>query len=329
MINKIVFKKISVIILCIVVLLSTVSCSDNNGEKDKISIVCTAFSQYDFVKQIVGEKEDLFDITYLFENGADVHSFENDVGFNVKIKIMNSDVFIYNGGESDSWVNNVLNDKGMNKDCKTISLLEIVGFDSLIESNLSEAHNHEHSEECADKYDEHVWLSLKNADKICKRICELISSFDLENKKHYEDNSEKYCNKILTLHNEAIEFFSEFQNPFVVVADRFPFSYLFSDYGIEYSAAFSGCSSEVTATYENIIKLCRDVENRQLIYIIVLEKSNSNISSSVISTSKQKVEVLTVNSLQAISKNEIENGLTYLDVMNQNIEVLKKAVSNK
>lgn len=327
--NWFILKKVSIIILIISVLLTTASCSDNNAEKNKISIVCTAFSQYDFVKQIVAEKEDLFDITYLFENGADVHSFENDVGFNVKIKIMNSDVFIYNGGESDSWVNNVLNDKGMNKDCKTISLLEIIGYDNLIESNLSEAHNHGHSEECTDEYDEHVWLSLINADKICKGICEIISGFDLDNKKHYEDNSEIYSNKILSLHNEANKFFSEVQNPFVVVADRFPFSYLFLDYGIEYSAAFPGCSSEVTATYENIIKLCREVENRNLKYIIVLEKSNSNISSSVISASHQKVEVLTVNSLQAISKNEIESGLTYLDVMKQNIEVLKKVVSNK
>ena len=158
---------------------------------------------------------------------------------------------------------------------------------------------------------------------------EEICKLDKTNSAEYERNANEYKAALERLDMEYKTAISQAKSKSVIFADRFPFSYLFLDYGIEYSAAFPGCSSEVTATYENIIKLCREVENRNLKYIIVLEKSNSNISSSVISASHQKVEVLTVNSLQAISKNEIESGLTYLDVMKQNIEVLKKVVSNK
>jgi len=302
------------------------SCFDSEkGKKDKISIVCTAFSQYDFVKEIVGEKSEKFDIKYLFENGADVHSFETDVGFNVKIQILNSDLFIYNGGESDSWAKNILEDKSMNKDCVKVSLISALDEKRLLMSNHDE-HEHSHEDDHKDKYDEHVWLSIENAISICYEIKNAIVTLDETNKSYYEENTEKYCSKLNSLHEEAISSFSKFENPFVVVADRYPFVYFFNDYNIRCTAAFSGCTSETEATYENVVKLCKAVEENSLKYILVLEKSNASISSAVVSSSPRKLEILTINSLQSVSREEIEDGISYYSVMKNNIETVKKAL---
>lgn len=328
-------KKIILFLLVFLSAFFNSSCSDRNDLSDsKISIVCTAFSQYDFVKEIVGEQKDDFKIKYLFDNGADVHSFESDIGFNVKIDIMESDLFIYNGGESDSWVENVITDKSMNKNCKTISLMECIDSENLINTSHQHEH-HEHTHSCEDEncdennfslYDEHVWLSIPNAIKICQKIADEISAIDSENAKIYKENSEKYCNKLSALHKYAIDALAKCENPYLVVADRFPFVYMFSNYNIEYDSAFSGCTSETDATYENIIKLCNAVEDHNLKSLLVLEKSNSNISSSIISEVKKELKIYTVNSLQSVSADEIKDGFTYYTAMKNNIDVVLKAL---
>lgn len=327
-----IIRYISFSIISLLLLFNT-SCVNNNIPKDKISIVCTAFPQYDFVREILGDSNEKFEVTYLFENGADVHSFETDIGFNIKIKIMKSDLFIYNGGESDSWVQNILNDNSMNKNCKIISLLESIECSKLIENFHGEpnhTHDHENSEmihEDLSLYDEHVWLSLPNAIDICQRITLEISSLNPLESEIYNDNLKNYTNKLLSLHEETKNSISQ-KNPYVIVADRFPFVYFFNDYNIPYEAAFSGCSSETDATYENIIKLCNAVNSNNVDSLFVLEKSNTNISSSIVSAVNKDMKIYTLNSLQSVSSEEIEKGLTYYTVMKTNIETILSSLNH-
>ena len=326
-------NKICLILMLISILLCN-SCGNQNPTDKKINIVCTAFPQYNFVKEIVGELEEKFNIVYLFDNGADVHSFKTDISFNVKIQIINSDMFIYNGGDSDSWVDNILIDSSMNDKCKKISLIDCLDKNSLLE--LSDDENqHEHSNSCDDtqcaevhnhSFDEHVWLSLSNAAEICEKIYIGISELDSENRSVYERNYKDYSEKLLKLHDDSKLKISKFQSPFLLVADRFPFIYLFNDYNIKYDAAFLGCTSETSASYENIISLCSSVESKNVNSLLVLEKSTSNIASSLISTVGKDLSIYTLNSLQSVSKSEIDSGLTYYSVMKSNIDTILKSL---
>ena len=328
--KKNIFIRICLVFSMISMLCINCSCGFDTDDDKKISIVCTAFPQYDFVKEIVGERQDSFDITYLFDNGADVHSFEGDISFNVKIKILNSDLFIYNGGESDSWVNSILSDESMNKKCIKVSLLESIPKTSLLSLNHDES-VHEHDDECEDEHsssvDEHVWLSLINARHICDTIKNQISKLDPDYKNIYDENYNNYLQKLSELHDYCQSEISKFNSPFLVVADRFPFAYLFNDYGIKYEAAFSGCTSETDATYENIIKLCNTVRENNINSILVLEKSTSNVSSSIISTTKKELKIYNLNSLQTVSKTDIEKGLTFYNAMKSNIDIMINSIS--
>ena len=222
----------------------------------------------------------------------------------------------------------------MNDECICFSLLDCIDKDSLISLDTSHEH-HEHDSECDDSsrdlttykdVDEHVWLSLTNAKEICKKIAEKISIVDPENKDTYQSNLNSYTDKLSALHEETNNFFSKQDSPYLIVADRFPFVYLFKDYNISFDSAFSGCTSETDATYENIIKLCQSVEKNNIDSLIVLEKSTSNISSSIASSVNKDMQIFTINSLQSVSRAEINNGFNYYDTMKNNVESLKKAL---
>jgi zinc transport system substrate-binding protein len=320
------FKSISFLMVALNILF-LISCGNNEKDDDKPNIVCTAFPQYDFVKEILGEKIEDFNVEYLFSNGADVHSFENDIGYDKKIKILKSDIFIYNGGESDGCVKDIINDKSMNSTCKTISMIDCIDKKNLIHNN----ENHVHDTSCDEEhshleYDEHVWLSLENAIKICNKISENIIDFDSNNKEIYESNTAKYIDKLNELKSDFSKEFSSQNDPFVVVADRFPFKYLFSEFEISYSAAFSGCTAETEASYDSIIRLVEDVSKHNLKSVIVLEKSNSNISDSIINASNRTLDIYRINSLQSVSDDEIKNGLTYYTAMKENLDSIKKSL---
>jgi zinc transport system substrate-binding protein len=243
---------------------------------------------------------------------------------------MESDMFVYNGGESDSWVKNIIEDKSMNKDCKILSLMDLVQKDLLIKTSHDDDHHHDES--LSDKseietVDEHVWLSITNSIDICEKLCNIITVLDESNKETYKKNFESYRDKLLQLHSDAINMFAPYDARYVIVADRFPFVYFFRDYRIKYNAAFSGCSADTEATYENIIKLCEDIKNNNINSILVLDKSTTNISSSIISSVDKDLKVYTLNSLQSVSRDDINNGVTYYDAMKKNIDALKNSLS--
>ena len=315
-------KKILCVILAAIMSISMLAgCSNNknmaNTADEKLNIVVTIFTEYDWVKNIVGDKAN---ITLLMDNGADLHNYQPSASDIVKIK--NSDLFIYVGGESDEWVED-LEDDNINM----ISLLEIVG-DNVKEEELVEGMQGEDEEKTSEEdeegpeYDEHVWLSLNNAQVIVEKLDEEIEKLDSENKEFYELNTKLYIDKIKELNSKYNKLANEKTVDTVIFGDRFPFRYLTDDLGLNYYAAFIGCSAETEASFETISFLTDKVKELNCDYIFTIENSDNKIANSIISASNTSAEIVTLNSMQNITRKDIEDGVDYLSIMEDNYKVL-------
>ncbi len=304
--------------LSCLVLLS--SCDTDFGSNKK-SIVCTAFAQYDITLNILGKKADDFDVLYLLESGTDMHSYSNSISVADKAKMLSCELFICIGGESEAWIDELLDDSDA-QDVKLLSLIDKVGEQICHED--SHAHDHSHAHEC----DEHIWLSPKRALMICDAICEEICNIDPENAGLYRENCEQYKNELEKLDREIENTVSSAKNNYLIFADRFPFIYLAQDYGINYSAAFDGCSTETGATFETVSRLVSDINAHNVKTLITLEKSAVNITDTLIKESgRSDITVQSVSSMQNVSKKDIENGITYIRTMYENLEIFRKAMN--
>lgn len=323
---------------------------DAKDPNKKISIVTTIFPEYDWVREIVGNHADKFEITYLMNKGVDLHSYQasaEDIA-----KVSSADLFIYVGGESDTWAEDAIAE-ATNKDMKVINLLNSLGSDvkeeEVVEGMAAEdEHDHDHSEEAKDhdhseedkdhdhakegeevEYDEHVWLSLKNAQKLVMDIEADIESLDPDNAADYAANAKAYVQKLDELDKEYQKAVDESSVKYILVGDRFPFRYLVDDYGLKYSAAFVGCSAETEASFDTITFLAGKLDELGLKNVVTIENSNQKIAKTIIENTKNKDQgLLVLNSLQSVSQKDIDGGLTYLSVMKDNLEVLKKALTN-
>ena len=324
---------------------------DAKDPNKKISIVTTIFPEYDWVREIVGNHADKFEITYLMNKGVDLHSYQasaEDIA-----KVSSADLFIYVGGESDTWAEDAIAE-ATNKEMKVINLLNSLGSDvkeeEVVEGMAAEdEHDHDHSEEAKDhdhskedkdhehakegeevEYDEHVWLSLKNAQKLVMDIEADIESLDPDNAADYAANAKAYVQKLDELDKEYQKAVDESSSKYILVGDRFPFRYLVDDYGLKYSAAFVGCSAETEASFDTITFLSGKLDELGLKNVVTIENSDQKIAKTIIENTKNKDQGLVVlNSLQSVSQKEIDGGLTYLSVMKDNLEVLKKALANQ
>ena len=322
---------------------------DAKDPNKKISIVTTIFPEYDWVREIVGNHADKFEITYLMNKGVDLHSYQasaEDIA-----KVSSADLFIYVGGESDTWAEDAIAE-ATNKDMKVINLLNSLGSDvkeeEVVEGmaaedehdHSEEAKDHDHSEEDKDhdhakegeevEYDEHVWLSLKNAQKLVMDIEANIESLDPDNAADYAANAQAYVKKLEELDKEYQKAVDESSVKYILVGDRFPFRYLVDDYGLKYSAAFVGCSAETEASFDTITFLAGKLDELGLKNVVTIENSNQKIAKTIIENTKNKDQgLLVLNSLQSVSQKDIDGGLTYLSVMKDNLEVLKKALANQ
>ena len=328
---------------------------DAKDPNKKISIVTTIFPEYDWVREIVGNHADKFEITYLMNKGVDLHSYQasaEDIA-----KVSSADLFIYVGGESDTWAEDAIAE-ATNKEMKVINLLNSLGSDvkeeEVVEGMAAEdEHDHDHSEEAKDhdhadeakehdhdhdhakegeevEYDEHVWLSLKNAQKLVMDIEANIESLDPDNAADYTANADAYVKKLEELDKEYKKAVDESNLKYILVGDRFPFRYLVDDYGLKYSAAFVGCSAETEASFDTITFLAGKLDELGLKNVVTIENSDQKIAKTIIENTKNKDQGLVVlNSLQSVSQKEIDGGLTYLSVMKDNLEVLKKALANQ
>lgn len=331
-------KKIIIAVLC---MLLTAGALAGCGEKNKseknadLSIVATIFPGYDWVREIMGDEAENADITMLMDNGTDLHSYQptaDDI-----IKISKCDLFIYAGGESDEWVKDALK-QTENKDMKVINMMEMLGdsvkTEEVVEGMESE-HDHDHDEDGDHndsdqevEYDEHTWLSLKNAEMICEAIENDLSSLDPENKDIYKKNSEEYISKLSELDSKYQKTVDDAARKTVLFGDRFPFRYLTDDYGLDYYAAFVGCSAETEASFKTVKFLAEKVDELDLPCVMTIEGSDHKIAETIIrNTADKDQKVLTMDSMQAVTASDLKDGKTYLSVMEKNLEALKEALN--
>lgn len=315
----------------------------------KTKIIATIFPEYDWVRQIAGEKNSNVDVKLILDNGVDLHSFQPSVKDIATVG--NADIFIYVGGESDEWVKGVLKN-AKNKKLVAINLLEVLG-DRVHEEETVEGmeHEHHHDDEAEEEehehhhgeaehhhhhdddedeieYDEHVWLSLKNAKILCKAIADALCSKDSANAETYRKNLAEYSAKLDSLDNSYAECVKNSKRNTVLFGDRFPFRYLTDDYGIKYYAAFTGCSAETEASFKTVIFLSNKVDELNLPCILQIESGNGKLPATIIKNSKSgNVSVLTMDSMQATTSLDVKKGANYLGIMTQNLEVLKKALN--
>ena len=320
-------KRIIAITLCLMMLACFIaSCGTPSAKGDKLSIVTTIFPEYDWVKQILGDKAANADVVMLLDNGVDLHSYQPTADDIIRISMC--DLFIYVGGESDEWVEDALKES-TNKDMAVINLLEVLGKDvneeEIKEGMNEEAHDHDHEEET--EYDEHVWLSLKNAVRLCGYIAEKLGSIDAENKDAYIQNANAYIEKLNALDGKYREAVNAGNTKTLLFGDRFPFRYLTDDYGLDYYAAFVGCSAESEASFETILFLANKADELGLGAILQIDGADGKIARTVRDTTKTKDQtILTLDSMQSATTADVKNGASYISIMEKNLAVLKDAL---
>lgn len=331
-------KKIITLMLVAVLAVCALSgCGTSKSGEDtkdkKIKIVTTIFPEYDWVMQILGDKADKADVTMLLDKGVDLHSYQPSTADIAKIS--EADVFIYVGGESDEWVEDVLKE-AKNKKLKVINLMDVMG-DKAKEEEVKEGmqpEEEEHAEEAKDgkeeeevEYDEHVWLSLKNAKIFTKKIADVLSEVDKDDAKTYQANYESYAKKLDDLDKKYADAVASAKNKTLVFGDRFPFRYLVNDYGLDYYAAFVGCSAESEASFETVTFLAKKIDELGLGNVLTIEGKNHKIANTVVDNTKNKDQkVLTMDSMQSTTSKDVKDGATYLGIMEKNLEVLKEAL---
>ncbi len=299
--------------------------SGGSGSGDGLKIVCTIFPEYDWVKEILGSHADSTDVTYLLDSGTDLHSYQptaDDI-----LQISTCDIFVYVGGESEKWVDDALNE-AVNKDMKVISLMDVLG-DSAKEEELKEGmqgEEEEEEEEEETEYDEHVWLSLNNAKLFCNEIESALEAADPDNSADYRSELESYISELDSLDSSFRSLFESSSAKTLVFGDRFPFRYFTDDYGLDYYAAFVGCSAETEASFETIAFLADKIDELGCDTVFTLENSDKSIAETIISTSGRNADIAELNSLQSVSKDDIDSGASYLSLMQKNYDVLKKAL---
>ena len=320
-------KIISMMVIVLLFTLVLTGCGNNHVKNNKISIVTTIFPEYDWTKNILGDKASDFDISLLLDSSVDLHSFQPSV--NDIVRITNCDLFIYVGGESDEWVEDIL-DESTNENQIVVNLLDVLG-DAVKEEEIKEGmqveEHDEHDESEEVEYDEHVWLSLKKSSVLVNAICDALVKLDSDNANVYKENASAYIKKINNLDEKYKATVDESKFKTVIFGDRFPFCYLVDDYGLDYFAAFVGCSAESEASFETIAFLANKLDETKINTVLTLEGSNKKIAETIVATSKNKsAQILSMNSMQSITSKDIENGATYLSIMEKNLDVLEEAL---
>lgn len=300
--------------------------------KGNLKVIATIFPEYDWVREILGSNPAGVDVKLLLDNGVDLHSYQpsaDDI-----VAISTCDLFIYVGGESDEWVEDVL-EESVNKDMKVINLMAVLG-DLAKEEELKEGmqesehdHDHEHEHEEGEvEYDEHVWLSLRNAKILCTEIASALQSLDPANAAVYKSNLDAYVAKLDALDSSYSSVVASSSFKTLLFGDRFPFRYMVDDYGLDYFAAFIGCSAESEASFETIAFLVDKVNSLGLKSVMTIDRSDKKIAQTIVGNSNTKdQQVLTMNSLQSVTAEDVKGGITYLGVMEKNLEVLKQALN--
>ncbi|MBE5939526.1 MAG: zinc ABC transporter substrate-binding protein [Lachnospiraceae bacterium] len=319
-------KKTIALMAAVIMCLSLFGCA--LGKKDeKISIVCTIFPQYDFVRQITKECNNI-EVTMLLKPGQESHDY--DPSSKDILKIHDADVFIYVGGESDTWIEDVL--LGVeNKNQIRLKLMDMVdvcmeehAHDEDEHSGQEEGDHIDNHEDHNHEYDEHVWTSPVNAMKITSAISEALCNIEAIDKEKVKTNTEEYLKQLENLHNNMKEIIENASGDTLIVADRFPILYFCNEYGLKYYAAFSGCATSVEPSTAIIIELIDKVNELNVPCIIAMEMSAAATAKHIAEETGK--EVITFYPCHNVTSDDMATGVTYIDLMNRNMETLKKAL---
>ncbi len=335
------------LVMLFAVAFCTTACGTAPEEDGRLRVVAAVFPLYDWTSEIIGDATQDVELTLLVNNGTDLHSYQPSASD--LINISTCDVFLYVGGASDVWVEDALKNI-TNPDMQVINLMEVLGSGAMEEeivAGMQHAHEehdtHEHSDGAAHEdetheaedthnhesgsYDEHVWLSLNNAILFVNHISEVLETADAENAERYRSNADAYVDRLKALEAEYRNTIEQAETDTLLFCDRFPFRYLTEDYGLEYYAAFPGCSAETEASFATIAFLAEKLEELQLPAVITIEGADNKIAETVIQNTKSKNQtIVSLDSLQSVSKKDIEEGITYLSVMEKNLSVLKQVL---
>ncbi len=328
-------KKIGIVILIVAILLGVGAIFENGiknkqatiNQDNKLQIVVTSFPQYDFARAVA---KDEADISMLIKPGVESHSYEptpEDIQ-----KIENSDLFIYTGGENDEWVEGILDSLDTSKtklvkleDCVTlIEEDETVGLEGVSTHSHDdyEDSDHEHSSEI--EYDEHVWTSPKNAIKIIEKIESVLCELDEEKQETYKKNAEEYISEINDIDAQIRNIVKHAKRKTLVFGDRFPFKYFVEEYGLDYKAAFPGCSDEMEPSADTISYLINFIKKENIPVVLHVELSNEKVANTLAEETNTKTMCL--NAVHNVSQQDFEKRVTYVSLMRENIKTLKVAL---
>lgn len=320
--GKFLLKKLNILFVALCIIWLPACNSIQEEPKDKLSVVAVNFAQYDFARAVC---KDTANVQMIMRPGAEVHGYEPSLSDIIAIE--NADLFIYGGGENDVWIDKILS--SVNTDnMKVLRLMKAEGI-SLYEeethtSSHSHSHHNHHHEGGTGAYDEHIWTSPKNAIAIVKLIADTVSELDSKNKELYKNNACEYVERLSDIDLELRKTVALSKTNFIAVADRFPFLYLAKDYGLEYIAAFSGCSPESDAGPSVIANIIEETCHHGTRAVFYIELSNQKMADAICEHTKAKK--LLLHSCQSISRDDFEKGVTYADLMEQNITNLKEAL---
>lgn len=318
---------------------STQSSSADKKAADKapaLSIVCTAFPQYDWVNALLGNQKQNIKVSLLNRQGSDMHSFQPTA--KDMIQIAGCDLFLYIGGFSESWAASALNATG-NDSAIVLPLLEAVDkkeevFTEGMDLGPGSHHSHESHESHEDhgeeeiEYDEHIWLSLRCAQDACQAICEALCRLDPAHQQIYRQNLSSYQKQLQLLDEQYEAATGSAARHDILVADRFPFRYLADDYQLNYYAAFPGCSAETEASFDTVIFLAEKADSLKLPTILTTEGGDMDFAQTVVENTKTKsAAILTLDSMQSVSEKDIQQGASYLSIMEENLQILKRALN--
>lgn len=301
---------------------STASTNETDS-KTKLSVVCTNFPEYDFVRQITGDKAD---VTMLLKPGAESHSYEptpQDI-----IAIQNSDLFVYVGGDSDQWVADVLSSMDQSK----MTVFKLMDCVDLVEEELTEGMQPEAEAKGAEsgaveapEMDEHVWTSPANAMQIVQKLCDTLCTLDNADQASFTANTKIYLAQLQQLDDAFRKAVENGKRKEIIVGDRFPFHYFCREFGLTYYAAFPGCSTNTEADASTVAFLIQKVKGDQLPVVFHLELSNEQMCNSICEATGAKSALL--NAVHNVSDSDFKAGATYLSLMQHNVDVLKEALN--
>lgn len=308
-------RKLLAVITAAATVLSLCACSSESGysnsDSGKLKIISTVFPPYDLARQIAGDNAE---ISILLPPGSEIHNYEPSA--KDMIAIRNCDIFLYIGGENEQWAEKLIN----SNDTENVTAVKLIDYVPTLFEDEDE-HDHDHDHEHEHETDEHIWTSPKNAQLMLSAVYDAICKVDPSDKQTYTKNKDAYEKQLSDLDDAYRSAVDNAKNKTIVLADKFPFRYLAHEYGLEFNAAFAACSDESEPGVSTMIKLTKTIKENNIPAVYYLEFSSTKIADTL--CDETGATKLMLHSCHNVSKQDIENNVSYVDLMKQNLENLK------